>query len=327
MGRPHFSIALLHPRHWLTWLAIGLWWLAVHVLPFRWQMILGGWLGLLAGKLSQHRRMIAQKNIALCFPHLSPEEQAKLYRESMKSIGRGLFDTGIAWFWSKQAINKRIDSIGQEHLQRLQEQNVGVLFIGLHFTSLEISGPGVHKDQHFLIDGVYRPHGNPVYDYIQRKGRERHGPDFKVVPRAEVRSMVKCLRKGRALSYLPDQDYGPKHSIFVPFFGVPTAVVTAPSQLVKMGRAAVLAYRAVRKPDLSGYEVEIFPVEGFGSGDEQQDATLLSEFIEARIKEHPEQYLWVHRRFKTRPDGQRDFYQIGHLPWLKRRRRSRSRTQ
>jgi len=320
MGRPHFSLKLLHPRHWLTWLGLGVWWLCVQLLPFRWQMALGGALGELAGKLSKRRRIITQKNIDLCFPEKSDEQKQQLYRQVMQSVGRGLFDTGIAWFWSIERLNKRIETRGQEHLQNLQDQDVGVLFMGLHFTSLEISGPGVHKDKHFLIDGVYRPHHNPVYDYVQRKGRERHGPDFEVVPRLEVRSMVKCLRKGRALSYLPDQDYGPKHSVFAPFFGIETAVVTAPSQLVKLGRAKVLAYRAVRKADLSGYLVEIFPVEGYGSGDEQKDAEALSAFVEARVREYPDQYLWVHRRFKTRPDGQRDFYKVEHLPWAKKRK-------
>ena len=308
--RPQFTLKLLHPKYWLTGIGFSLWWLLIQILPFSAHMFLGKLLGLLLLKANISRCRIARRNIELCFPELNEQERQALLRKQMISVARGLFDTAISWFWPYWRLKRVIDVNGLEHLVKAQENNQGILFIGMHFTSLEISGAGVNRSlPEMPFNGVYRPHDNALFDYIQRNGRERHCMDLKVVPKADVRGMIKALRQGRVMAYLPDQDYGRKHSIFVPFFGIEAATVTAASQLVKMGRAKILAYRAVRKPDASGYIVDVFPeIEGYGQGDEVDDAKILNDFIEARVREYPDQYFWVHRRFKTRPEGEKGVY-------------------
>lgn len=325
MKRNHFSTALLHPRYWGVWLGLGLWALLVHLLPFRVQMFLGGKLGRLAGHFSKRRQLTAKKNIALCFPELDLKTQEKLLWEVMESTGRGFFDTGIAWFWPGWRLNKIIDVSGMEHLYAAHEQGRGVLLFTFHFTSLEVGAAGVNRRYPHMNYGVYRAHANKLYDYVQRKGRERHTDNLRAVHREDVRGMVRALRKGSMMIYLPDQDYGHRHSVFVPFFGVDAATVTAPSQLVKMGKAKVMAFTAIRKSDGSGYSAQIYPdFEDYGQGDPTADAAMLNRFLEARIREHPEQYLWVHRRFKSRPDRSEDFYELDSLSASKRRRKRRA---
>ncbi len=325
MEKVHFSIALLRPRYWPVWLGIALWWLVVQILPFRVQMWLGAKLGRISARLSPRRRIITRKNIDLCFPEKSARERDQLFWQTMESTGRGFFDTGIAWFWPYWRLRKVLDVRGMDQVLAAREQGRGVLFFTYHFTSLEIGCAGVNRHYPHMNYGVYRPHANRVYDYVMRKGRERHAKNLEAVPRRDVRTMVRTLRKGQMLIYLPDQDYGPKYSVFVPFFGVDAATVTAPTQLVKMGRAKVLSFCASRKPDGSGYLVQVYPeFEGYGSGDERADACLMNEFLERRIREHPEQYLWVHRRFKSRPDKDRDFYGLSSLKSFQRRQRRRA---
>lgn len=290
-------------------------------------MILGGWIGRLLALLSPNRRIIARKNLAICFPELSEEEREALFWQNMESIGRGLMDTAIAWFWPYFRLKPLLEVRGLHYLKEVQERGQGVLFIGLHFTSLEIAGPGVNRNHDHTIVAVYRPHANAAYDYIQAKSRERSaGRDYTVLNRDDVRGMVKEMRKGCAISYLPDQDYGDKFSVFAPFFGFETATISSAGQLLNLGKAVPLGYSAVRKKDLSGYIVEISPpscFEGLGEKDAETDAAIINKHVEQRVREYPDQYLWVHRRFKTRPDGNRDFYGLRQTKAFKRKKKRR----
>lgn len=325
MEKISFSAKLLHPKYWLVWCAMGLWWLVIQVLPFRCQMWLGAKIGRLAAKLSERRRIITRKNIDLCFPELDDEAKEKLFWQTMESTGKGLFDTGIAWFWPYRRLKKVIDIRGVEHLLQAKESGQGILLLTYHFTSLEMGCAALNRHYPYLNRGVYRPHGNPVYDYIMRKGRERHGKGLEALPRKDVRGMVRALRKGNLLFFLPDQDYGHKYSTFVPFFNVDAATITSPSQLSKLGSARVFSMYCIRKQDGSGYLVEVFPEHlGYGEGDEREDALTMNRFLEQRIREYPEQYLWVHRRFKSQLDSNDDFYGLQALRSFRRNRRKRS---
>lgn len=305
---------------------MGVWALLTQILPFRVQMTLGAWLGRLLAKLSPSRRIVAKKNIDLCFPELDESAREALYKASMESIGRGVFDTAIAWFWPWFRLKKKIDVEGLEYLAEVQSKGQGVLFIGVHFTSLELAGAGVGRYHNFPVDAVYRAHQNPVYDYIQAQGRARHSDDYRVLHRNDVRGMVRMMRKGSAISFLPDQDYGKKHSVFAPFFGVEAATIASAGQLLRLGKAKALGYKAVRKADGSGYLVKIYPeseFEGLGEGSDEEDARIINSYVERRVRETPEQFLWVHRRFKSRPDGDRDFYGIKQLKAYKKKQRRR----
>ncbi len=283
---------------------IGCWRLLV-LLPFRWQLVLGRWLGKVLYHLAAKRRKIAERNIALCFPELSAAEQETLVRDNIESTAIALFETGIAWFWPHSRLRKLLNISGLEHIEAAEGQ--GVLLMAFHFTTLDIGGAFVSMSM--SIDGMYRPHKNAVYDYVQRKGRERHCADAEVITRDDLREMLRRLKAGRAIWYAPDQDYGKGHSVFVPFFGIPAATVTATSKFARLGKARIIPFAQYRRADGSGYDVKIYPAwEDFPSGDESADAARVNVTAEQLIRPHPEQYLWSHRRFKTRPDGEASLY-------------------
>lgn len=307
MSSPRFRLPLLHPRYWPTWLGFLVWYLLA-LLPYRMQLGLGRLLGKLLYRAAGRRRQIARANLDLCFPSWTEARREQVTREIMESIGIAFFETGMAWFWPKWRLQRLYTVEGLEHLVAARENGVGVILMAFHFTHIDIGAKLLGLS--FSIDGTYRPHNNPVYDYIQRTGRERHSMAGQAIPREDVRAMVKALRSGRAIWYAPDQDYGAKHSIFVPLFGIPAATVTATSQLARLGKAAVIAFTQTRKADGKGYHLKIYaPLENFPSADEMADTVRINQFVEARILEQPEQYLWVHRRFKTRPEGEPDLYE------------------
>ncbi len=321
MQKPVFSKKLLHPKLLPTWLGFGLWWLLVQVLPYKLQMAVGGGLGRLAAGLSKRRRLITQKNIDLCLPELSETEKKKIFRQAMESAGKGFFETGMAWFWPRWRLKRLYTIEGLEYLQQAGEEGQGVVFLGVHFTTIEVGAAFLNIS--WSIDGFYRPHENPVYDFIQRVGRERHNSESKTIPRQDVRGIIRALRGGRVINYMTDQDYGRQHSEFVPFFDIPAATVTAPSHYVRTGKARAIPYVTGRKSDDSGYYIRIYPPLAIGAGDDIDDAKRINSFIEERIRENPGQYLWAHRRFKTRPDGERDFYKVEHMKWARRKQRRR----
>lgn len=320
-----FSFKMLGPKYWLVWFGMALWWLTVQLLPFRVLMWLGGLLGRLAGLLSPRRRIIARKNIEMCFPELSQKEQNALLWQTLESTGKGFIDTGIAWFLPAWRLDPLIDISGMEELLDAYERGDGVVLFMYHFTSLEMSLAGFNRNYPHEVFGVYRPHGNSVYDFIMRLGRERHGERKTALPRKDVRGMVRALRQGKLTIYLPDQDYGQRYSTFVPFFGVDAATVTAPTQLVKMSKARVFSFCVARKADNTGYLLKVYPeFKAYAEVDADTDARVMNQFLEERIREYPEQYLWVHRRFKSRQDGEPDFYGLEALKSFRRRQKRRA---
>lgn len=299
-----FSKQFFHPRFLLTWLGLGVMWLLCQ-LPYTWIQFIGKGLGKVAYYLGKQRRHIAETNIKLCFPELSSDEQAALVKRSFHSLGISMLETGMAWWWPKSRLAKYVVFEGKEHLEALKDQ--GVLLVAMHFTTLEIGAALL--GMHFPIDGMYRKHKNPVFDYIQRRGRENYHPSSRTIPRKDIRTMLKALRDGRIVWYAPDQDYGPKQSVFVPFFGVQAATVTATSKFARMGKAKVVVFSQQRLPGNKGYLVTIHPpLSDFPSKDEAADALRVNQCIEQEIRKKPDQYMWLHRRFKTRPEGEAKLY-------------------
>ncbi len=316
MSSRHFSSALLHPRHWATWLWIGLW-RALLVLPYPVLTVLGRGLGWLMYRAGGERRAIARRNIELCFPQLDAAARKRLLKANYYSYGMAPFEVGMAWWWSNRRLARVVRVSGLEHIEQLQGQ--GALLLAAHFTTLEIGASAL--TMHVDIDGMYRPNDNPVFDYIQRRGRERRARVGEAYPREDLRGILKALRRGRILWYAPDQDYGRKQAIFAPFFGVPASSVTATPRLAEMGRAAVLPFTHYRLPGSRGYEVRVHPpLEGFPTGDDMADVTRINRLVESYVTPCPEQYMWLHRRFKTRPEGDEPLY-----PPRRRKRRSRHR--
>lgn len=306
MKRTHLTLALLKPRYWLSWLGAGFWFLLAQ-LPYAWQM----WLArCLAPVLYLNKKRIAYGRINLqkCFPHLSEQERETLLRKNTFSTAASLFETGIGWFWPGWRLRKLYTIQGLEHLQAAERDGVGVLLMTAHFTTLDIGSAFLGQSVEY--DGLYRAHNNAVYDYLQRKCRETYCKTGIAIPRDSVRTMISQLRKGRTVWYAPDRDLGPKNSVFVPFFGVSTATVTATSKIVSIGRARVIPFTQKRMDNNKGYELIIHkPFKNFPSDNETEDALRINQFIEREIKKCPEQYFWAQPRFKTRPEGEPSFYE------------------
>jgi len=317
MDHAVFTRALLHPRYWLLWLGLGLLWLVVQ-LPYPLLLGLGRILGKLMYWFMAERREVARVNLALCFPQMNELQREQLLRENFASNGIALFEMAMAWWWPKRRLAKLANIEGIEHLQNAAAKGQGVVLMSLHFTTLEIGAALL--GQVVTIDGMYREHRNAAFDYVQRHGRERHNRDAKAVEREDVRSMMRSLRSGRAIWYAPDQDYGRKASVFVPLFGVEAATVTATSTFARLGKAQVVPFTQRRLPNAQGYQLIVHPpLQDFPGGDDTADALRINQWVEQAIAEQPEQYMWVHRRFKTRPEGVA-------RPYAKRgRRRRRSR--
>ena len=277
------------------------------MLPFPILVFLGTGLGLLVFSLPSSRKRIAQKNIEVCFPNLSSDEQYALLRKNFISMGIAIMEVGMAWWWSKRRLKKLITYDGLEHLTSVPSGQ-GTMLLGIHFTTLEIGGAAVAMATQ--MDGMYRAHGNPVYDYVQACGRISKGSgDTMVFERRDVRGSMRALKNGRTLWYGPDQDYGLVQGLFAPFFGVQAATVYATARFAEKTGAAVVPFTHIRLPGSRGYKVTIHPqLKSFPVGDDLIDATRINQLIEKFILLQPDQYLWAHRRFKNRPEGDADIY-------------------
>ncbi len=295
---------LIAPQYWLTWLGLGLMRL-IAFLPFYWQLKLGTALGYLLFIFARQRRKIAAINIQLCFPKLSAERQAALVKQTMIENGIGLIETCIAW-WSWQRIHlSDIDVEGAEYLADAKALGRGVVLVGAHYSTLDMGG--VLMSVINKVDVMYRTHKNPVFNYVMVNSRKQFCKN--VIERGDMRQVIRCLKAGNIVWYAPDQDYGVKHSVFAPFFDVPAATITATSRLAKINHSPVLILSHHRKADGLGYRVCISPpLENFPSGDDVLDATAINTALAREIRKFPAQYMWVHRRFKSRPAGEQNLY-------------------
>lgn len=306
MDRPRFRAYFLHPRFWPLWLGLGLLWLLVQ-LPYPLLLRLGRVVGAVMYRAAGSRRAIARRNLELSFPELRPEQRKRLLRENFASTGIALFEMAMSWWWPQARLQRLAHIEGLEHLKQAQAEGQGVILMALHFTTLEIGAALL--GQHHTIDGMYREHKNPVFDFVQRRGRERHNPDATAIEREDVRAMLKVLRAGRAIWYAPDQDYGRKQSLFVPLFGVQAATVTATTKFARLGRARVVPFTQQRLADGSGYRLVIHPpLDDFPGESDEADCARINRWVEEVVRANPEQYLWAHRRFKTRPVGEPSLY-------------------
>jgi len=306
MAAPRFRTQFLHPRYWPLWLGLALLWL-LSQLPYAWLLKLGRGLGALVYRLAHSRRKIVRRNLELCFPQMDATARELLAKENFASTGIAVFEMAISWWWPLSRLRRLGTIEGLEHLQQAQQQGQGVILMAAHFTTLEI-GAALLGGQ-YSIDGMYRTHDNPLFDWLQRKGRERHNTQSLAVDREDVRGALRLLRQGRALWYAPDQDYGRKHSLFVPLFGVNAATVTATSSFARLGKARVLPFTQERLPNGRGYRLVVHPpFEDFPGESEQADCLRINQWLEQVISAHPEQYLWAHRRFKTRQEGEASLY-------------------
>jgi len=282
----------LAPRHWPVWLMA----LAAR-LPWRVQHWLGHGLGGILMRALRARRKIAMRNLELCFPELDAATRTRLLRAHFSALGIGLFEFARAWWGSIAPLRTGLQVEGLEHLEAARTNGRGVIVISGHFSTLEVCGRLLCD--HAPLAGMYRPHASPAMEWAVRRGRARYAAAM--FPKSDVRGAVRHLKRGGLLWYAPDQDPSRGDAVFVPFFGIPANSLTSTHQLARMSGAAVVPFQHIRRTD-GGYTMKLWPaLDDFPGNDAATDTTRIISAIETMTRAAPEQYLWVHRRFKRRP--------------------------
>ena len=287
-------------------LFVALLWL-LHWLPLWLLARLGEALGIVLYAFVWPRRHVVMTNLRRCFPAWPEAQRRRIARAHFRLVGRSLLERGLLWWAPRARLEKCIRLVGAEHVQAQLDAGRPVILMAPHFVGLDMGGTRVTMA--FDIVSIYARQRNAVIDRWLHHGRSRFG-DQLLLPRHEsIRGTVRAMKSGRPLYYLPDMDHGRKESIFVPFFGIPTATISGVPRFAKMTGAAVLTCTTRALPGRAGYEVEIGPPwANFPSADVNADVARMNAEIERHVRAMPEQYYWVHKRFKTRPEGEAPFY-------------------
>lgn len=286
----------------MTRLGLGLMWL-LHWLPLPLLAACGGVFGRLFYVFGRHRRHIAEVNIALCFPQLDAAQKSALARRHFAWFGRSVLERGLFWWASPERIRRLVRIEGQERLDALKDKPL--LLLVPHFVGLDAAWTRLSMD--YDMSGIYANQNNPVFNAALYKGRARFGKSIMLSRQDGTRRGIKAIKSGYPFFYLPDMDYGRRDAIFVPFFGVQAATITGLSRLARLTGAAVLPVIARIQDD--GYVIAIgAPLADFPGADVEADTRRMNAFIEQEVLRMPEQYFWLHRRFKTRPPGEKRPY-------------------
>ena len=297
-----FEWQFLKPKFWLLWLWFGFLWL-VSRLPYRLFCAIAEGVGLLAMKLSKTRLYFSQRNVELCFPELNQTERNKIVRDSFKGAGMALFESGFVW-WPNKTLAKRCEMSGLEHIKKAQADGYNIMLFTPHVTCLEPSFS--HFSLDIPVNILFRVHDNPLWEYMAGRGRRAY--NVRMMPRKQVSEFLQLMEQGVPGLIAADQDMGKNRSLFVPFFGISAATIPSVSSFAEQTNAKVLMVTAHRRLH-QGYSVEVHPpLQNFPSDDPVADCTLTNKLMEGFIRQHPGDYLWQHRRFKTRPPGEPSLY-------------------
>ncbi len=299
----------LAPRYWPQWLGIGLLW-SLSRLPIGWHPRIGSVLGKLLRRLSRRRERVVATNLELCFPQLSAEQRHALLKQHYQQLGLMVLDLGVSW-WSSES---RLEALGKveglEHLEAALKQGKGAILLISHMTAMELGGQilamKLQQAGHPMLV-MYKRSRSPLVETLLQRGRRRFTQD--ILLHKDVRGLMRGLKQNLPVWYAPDQDFGADNSVFAPFFGIPTATLTMTSRLAHSSGAPVLPFTPVRSADGKTLTLTISPpLENYPSGSPEQDASTVNQAIEQAARLAPAQYFWVHRRFKTRPEGSPSVY-------------------
>jgi len=281
---------------------LSLVWL-LRLLPFPLLKRTGKAIGLVFYAVAKERRRIAHINLQRCFPELEEQQLRGLLRRHFQAAGRGLLERGVLWWSSPARIRRLIRVEGREHFEAVRDRPL--ILLAPHFVGMDMGG--VRLNLEYPMASVYGPQRNKVANRLLLRGRTRFG-NARLISRKEgVRPIISTLRERWPLYYLPDQDFGRHNAVFAPFFGIPAATLTALPRLAKVGGATVIPL--VTRQTEDGYVARFYPAwEDYPSDDVEADTVRMNAFIESVVREIPEQYYWLHRRFKTRPPGEPSFY-------------------
>ncbi len=302
MSRASEQSRLWLPQYWPTWLGLGIFRL-LDRLPWPEKRLLARGIAWFVFHFIRIRRRVVFTNLRLCFPEKSEKEIHTLARAHYDSLALGLFELCAGW-WAKPVDLPRHRVVGLEHLNAALAKGNGALLLTAHFTTLEIGGRFMSESH--AMGGLYRDPNNPVVAHLMRGQRARHMSP--AVHFDDLRGLVRALRGNSAIWYAPDQGKRTKSSEILPFFDVPAITNTATSKIAEMTGAAVVPFFAVREPDHSYTLTILPPLENFPTADAAADAIRINQLIEKHVRLAPEQYFWVHRRFKARGPGHPEVY-------------------
>lgn len=293
---------------WGARLLLGVMWL-LHTLPLALLAALGNGMGRLLYLVVRSRRRVALRNLELCLPEMAAAERQRLAREHFRWLGRSILERSLLWFASAERLKKMIHVEGDVKLAERSDRPV--MWLVPHFMGLDVAGVAVLLFQNQYACSMYQQQSNPVMDDIIRKGRMRFGDKAEIFPRSDkALPLIRAIRRGHAFFNLPDMDFGERDAAFVPFFGVPAATLLAPSRMARALGMVVQPVVAEMLPGGQGYRVRFGePFTDFPTEDPVADTARMNRWIEDEIRRNPAQYLWVHKRFKTRPAGQASLYE------------------
>jgi KDO2-lipid IV(A) lauroyltransferase len=293
-------------KHWPAHALLASLWL-LHALPLWLQAALGSALGRLLYTAARERRRISARNIQLCMPQLSALQRRNLLRDHFRWLGRSAVERALLWYGSPERLRRLIHVEGDVRLAERSERPV--MWLVPHFVALDVAGIATQLFQSRPVASIYQTQSDPVFDAAMRRGRMRFGQGELFARRDTVRPLVRAIRRGNAFFNLPDMDFGRKDAAFVPFFGVPAATLLAPSKMARALDMVVQPVVASILPGGRGYRVHFLPPwTDWPTDDPLADARRMNEWIEAAVRADPAQYLWVHKRFKTRPAGEPSLY-------------------
>ena len=288
----------------MTRLGLGLIWL-LHWLPLALLAPLGRAAGLLLYALAGERRRVVLTNLRLCFPDLREPQRVQLARNHFAVFTRSLLEHGILWWGSRERVLRMVRVEGLEHWLAVRERPV--IWLSPHFVGLDMGG--IRLTAEFPLVSVYSKQKNPVFEAVLLHGRTRLGPTELYSRQDGIRPVAKAIKKGLPFYYLPDMDFGERDSMFVPFFGVPAATITGLARIAAMTGAVVVPAVTTQLPGGDGYVLRFYPAwDHYPGGDLAANTRRMNAFIEERVREMPEQYYWLHKRFKTRPPGEQKIY-------------------
>jgi len=305
-----FSRPISHRTHMFRRLlsqpVVFVFWL-LHFLPLTELASIGNALGQLLYFSGRHRRNVVRINLDWCFPELSSDERTRLAKDHFRVLGRTILERSILWWGSRERLEGMIRIEGAEKIRTLLDAGKPVILLAPHFVGLDAGGVAVAM--RFDSLSMYAEQANPVFDRLLLNGRRRFGDQMLLTRQDGIRATVKAMKSGRPFYYLPDLNARRRESIFVPFFGIQTATITGLSRLSRAAGATVLTCVTRVLPGDQGYLTEIGDAwEDFPTADPEADTARMNAWIEAAIRTMPEQYYWVHRRFKTRPEGEKRPY-------------------
>jgi len=300
-----FKLSYLKPSYFGVWLAMLFLWLLM-LLPGAAVDWLANRLGDVFRNVNKKRRRIARVNIDLCFPELSDEEKKQLIRKNFRHQARSILYYGLIWWAPKFILKKRIVFNGQENIDNSIKNNRAVIFMAAHSLGLEAAVAAATMG--YPSSGPFNPMKNKLIDWLVVKGRSRHG-GILYTRDAGLRPIIKDVRGGCTMFYLPDEDLGADRSIFAPFFNVEKASVPVLGRLAKSCKADVLPCMACYDEKTHRYIIHILPpLENFPTGDDYEDTLAMNKSLEEIIRLCPSQYFWTMKLFKTRPDGSKNLY-------------------